>query len=428
MMTKKILAASVIAAAAFLPAACSSGSSGGSSGLITINVVSNFTPDIARGQVLDQLMSQFNAEHKGKIKVVSQTSADWPSLQQKIRTEISVGTPPDVFLYNYNPSDLSREKSGKLMNWAPYLNADPSWKARFPAQDLKDVTVDGGQIVAIPSDQAPVLIYYRKDLFAKAGISSFPVTWTQFLADAQKLKSHGISAIALQTADDGWYAMNALSYLTISAGGPSAYHATTLNTAPLVQGATMLKKLFSYAPKDAEGANYAVASADFLDGRTAMVMDGPWLISSIQSQVRNPCDVGVATAPTNGNGIEQPGTIVTDSLNFWGAAKPSSPADARAVVAWMKFLTSDTSATEMGIQGQYPLVVQSTSSPAQLAKASCQMKQVFQIYVHASTRIVNMERYITTAAQAQVPSLLQGLILGQISPQQFTSQLQNLNK
>jgi ABC-type glycerol-3-phosphate transport system substrate-binding protein len=427
MVAKRLLAASALAAVAFVPAACSSGASSGSSGEVTINVVSNFTSDVARGQVLDKLVSEFNAEHKGKIKVVSQPTADWPSLQQKIRTEISAGTPPDVFLYNYNPSDLSREKSGKLMNWAPYLNADPAWKARFPAGDLQDVTING-QIMAIPSDQAPALIYYRKDLFAKAGITSFPTTWSAFFADAQKLKSHGITPIALQTADDGWYAMNALSYLTISAGGPDAYHGTHLNTAPLVQGATMLKKLFTDAPKDAAGANYAVGSADFLDGRTAMVIDGPWLISSIQQQIHDPCNVGVATAPTNGNGVEQPGTIVTDSLNFWGAAKQSSQAKTQAIVAWMKFLTSNASAAEMGIEGQYPLVVKSTSSPAELAKANCQMKQVFQIYNNASTRIVNMERYITTAAQAQIPSLLQQLILGDISPQKFTSQLQSLNK
>jgi Bacterial extracellular solute-binding protein/Mandelate racemase / muconate lactonizing enzyme, N-terminal domain len=112
---------------------------------------------------------------------------------------------PDVFPYNFNPSDLSLEKYGanSLINWTKYLNADPKWKASFSSQDLSTLTYSG-DTVAIPDDQSSALIYYNKSLFTKAGISTFPTTWTQFFADAKKLQTAGITPISLYTADDAW--------------------------------------------------------------------------------------------------------------------------------------------------------------------------------------------------------------------------------
>jgi ABC-type glycerol-3-phosphate transport system substrate-binding protein len=425
------VAAAVVMAASAL-AACSSSSGSGSSqssGPVKIDVVSNFTSDIARGQELNDLIKEFNAAHKGKITVVSQTTADWPTLQAKIRTQISVGDAPDVFLYNFNPSDLSLEKYGanSLINWTKYLNADPSWKASFSSQDLKTVTYSG-DTVAIPDDQSSALIYYNKALFTKAGISTFPTTWTQFFADAKKLQAAGITPISLYTADDAWYAMNAYSYLAISDGGTGAYYATKLQTAPMTEAAASLKELFSYAPKNAVGANYAVASASFLDGKAAMAIDGPWLISSIQQDIKNYCtNVGVATAPTNGNSTEQPGTIVTDALTVWGAAKSPNPAEQQAVVDWMKFYTSPASAAGMATTGQFPLIVKTPTSGAAFAHSNCLMKPFVDLTNAAPAKSVNVERYMTTEAQAQLPSLIEGLAVGSISPADFVSKLQQLN-
>jgi ABC-type glycerol-3-phosphate transport system substrate-binding protein len=429
---KAALAVTAVALGLSGLAACSSssgGSGGSSSGPVTIDVVSNFTSDIARGQALNDLIKQFNADHKGKITVVSQTTADWPTLQAKIRTEISVGDAPDVFLYNYDPSDLSLEKYGasKLINWTPYLNADPAWKASFSGQDLSTLTYSG-DTVAIPDDQSSALIYYNKTLFAKAGISSFPTTWTEFFADAKKLQASGVTPISLYTADDAWYAMNAYSYLAISDGGTGAYYATKLQTAPMTAAAASLKELFSYAPKNAVGANYAVGSANFLDGKAAMAIDGPWLISSIQQDMKNYCsDVGVATAPTNGNSAEQPGTIVTDALTVWGAAASPNQSEQQAVVDWMKFYTSSGSAVEMATTGQFPLVVKTPTGGAAFANSNCLMKPFVDLTNAAPAKAVNVERYMTTEAQAQLPSLVEGLAVGSISPAKFVSELQQLN-
>lgn len=400
----------------------------GSSGGVEITVLTNFTPDVARGKVFNELISEFNQQQAGKITVVSNPDPDWPTLQTKIRSMITAGTPPDIFLYNYNANDLSREQSGKLMDWSSYLNDAAEWKGRFRAENLEAVTVNG-EIVGIPSDQAPVLFYYHKDLFEKAGITEFPKTWDEFFAAAEKLKAGGVAPIALMTADDSWHAMNAFSYLASGVGGPNVFAVDQpLNSPAIVQGAESMKRLFGYTTSDAVGANYSVSSRNFLSKKAAMIIDGPWMISSIQKEVENPCNVAVAVAPTFGNDAIEEGYIVTDSVNYWAAAKQTDKAKEQAVVEWMKFLTSEENAKKMSLEGEYPLAVKTTFTEQDLSQANCQMGQVLQYSNAAPATVVEAVRNIKPAAQTQLPSLLEGLALGQISPQEFADQLQNYNK
>ena len=46
-----------------------------------------------------------------------------------------------------------------------------------------------GQQIAIPYDFGPLVVFYNKDLFAKAGLKEPSTTWTtdEFEADARKI-------------------------------------------------------------------------------------------------------------------------------------------------------------------------------------------------------------------------------------------------
>jgi len=402
---------------------------GGAGQLITLTILSNFTPDVARGKVLNSLIDEFNKEQAGKIKMVSDTNPDWPGLQQKIRSMIAAGAPPDVFIYNYNPTDLTREKSGTLMDWKPYLDADPQWKATLRDENLAALTING-QIMGIPSDQAPVMFYYHKDLFEKAGIKSFPTTWDEFFKDADALKASGVSPIALMTADDAWHAMNAFTMLAVSAGGEDVFAPTqSLNSPAVVKAAGELKRFFQNdTTRDAVGANYAVSSRNFISKKAAMIIDGPWLVSSIQTDVQNPCNVGVAPSPTYGDGKAPEGFIVSDSMNAWAAAKQPTKEREQAVVEWMKFYTSEASAKQMSLQGDFPQAVKLTYTDQDKASTNCNMAQVLDISSKAPFLVVSAVRYITTPAQAQLPSLLESLALGKITPEDFAAKLQAANQ
>lgn len=396
-------------------------------GEVTIEVMSNFTSDVSRGRVLDELISQFNADHAGEYKVVSTTEADWPTLQQKVRTMITAGSTPDLFLYNFNPTDLSREESGSLMDWSRYLADDPEWASRFAQGNIDSLTI-GDEVVGIPGDQSAALVYYHEDLLQQAGIDSFPATWDEALTAGQELSSQGVGLFAMMTADDAWHTMNIFSYLATSAGGADVYEpGVSLDSPAIVTAADYTQRLLDLSTADAVGANYSVSSANFLAGRAAAIIDGPWLISSIQSEVADPCTVRVAPAPIFADSALDAGYTVTDSLNVWGAAKQDDPAKEAAVVAWMKFFTSNDSAVRMAIDGEYALAVQTDLTDADAERASCQMAQVLEITNNAPTSVVQMGRGITSSAQAALPSLLEGLALGQSTPEEFATTLDKAN-
>ncbi|MDR1185855.1 MAG: extracellular solute-binding protein [Bifidobacteriaceae bacterium] len=392
-----------------------------------IEVLSNFTSDVARGKVLDQLMAEFNEAHEGQYTVVSKPQPDWPTLQQQIRSRISADNAPDVFVYNYNPTDLSREESGQFMDWTKALEDDPDWAGRFKAGNLDALTING-EVVGIPGDQSPALFYYSEELFAQAGISEFPSTWDDLVAVAQTLHDSGVGGIAMMTADDAWHTMNIFSYLATAAGGQDAYGpGANLDSAAIETAAEYTARLLELSTPDAVGGNYAASSSNFVNGQAAMIVDGPWLISSIQSSMADPCSVKVAPAPTFGTDVISPGYTVTDSLNVWAAAKQDDPKKAAGVVEWMKFFTSNEAAVRMAIDGEYPLAVDTQLTPADSERASCQMAQVLEISNAAPTAVVQIARGITAAAQAELPSLLESLALGQSTPAEFARGLDAAN-
>jgi multiple sugar transport system substrate-binding protein len=67
---------------------------------------------------------------------------------------------------------------------------------RDMANSLSAVSVDGKQY-GIPYSYYHWGIFYRKDLFEKAGITNPPKTWPQFLEAGKKLRAQGITPVAL---------------------------------------------------------------------------------------------------------------------------------------------------------------------------------------------------------------------------------------
>ena len=97
-------------------------------------------------------------------------------------------------------------------------------------------------------------------------------------------------------------------------------------------------------------------------------------------------------------------------------------------MAWMKFFTSNAAAAEMAVDGQYPMAVKTILTDADTKRATSQMAEVLKLYNAAPNTIVQLERGLTSNAQAQLPSLLESLALGKVSPQDFAATLQKDNK
>jgi len=389
---------------------------------VTFTVYFHFTPQEARGVVLRDFVKQYNDQHAGKENVLLSFFADWQPMQQKIRTMVAAGSPPDVFYFNYNPNDLTLFQSGQLMNFTPYMDAQ--WKTRFYQSDLDTMTYNG-KLLAIPMEQGPVIFYFNEALLQQAGVTQIPKTWDEFFDMADKLKANGVGAASLFTADDAWHATNLLSYFAGEAGGTKAY-AGSLNTPAMVQAATMLQRLFQYAAADAVGGKWAVSVQDFVAGRTAVIADGPWLIGILDGQMKDPTQAVAAPAPLMRAG--DPSLVVTDANTPWTASAHLSSAQKAAVVDFLKAFTSEAVMKDFAVKGKDIFASKLSLSPDEQTEAGPKLAANIQLASTADERMVQITRILKPAAMNQLPGLVEQLALNKMTPADFAAALEQANR
>ncbi len=390
---------------------------------VELSMYHSWSTDSERGAALNELIEQFNKEHEGKIRINVTVNPDFPAYQEKVKTMIATDTTPDIFHYNFNPNDLSRQKSGKLMDFTPYM--DDEWASRFGEGDLETLTIDE-QLTSIPFEKAGALIYYNKALFEKAGINEFPDTWDGVLDACRKLKENGIAPFSLYTSDDAWYTCNLFTYLAASYAGTEALNAGgSIDTPEMIQAASKLREFMNYTTGDAIGANYSVAMNNFASEKTAMVIDGPWLIGSLKEISDK---VAIASAPTFGDGKIKAGFTVTDAQTPWAAAKQSDPEKEKAIVEFMKFITSEESTKQLTLDGSVFLSAKLNLTDEEIANVGGLLANYININSASPESTVNLQRNLTTVANSKLPSLLESMALDVVSPEEFIKQLSNENQ
>ncbi|MEO7722109.1 MAG: extracellular solute-binding protein [Pseudolysinimonas sp.] len=106
----------------------------------------------------------------------------------KFQTAITAGKgAPDVVMVEADHIP-SYQIQGALVDMTKYGAND--LKKNFSAGAWKDVSVGSG-VYGAPIDGGPMAMIYRKDVFAKYGISTPPTTWAEFQDDAQAVKDAG---------------------------------------------------------------------------------------------------------------------------------------------------------------------------------------------------------------------------------------------
>jgi raffinose/stachyose/melibiose transport system substrate-binding protein len=228
-MMKKTRAAAIAAlglGVALAASACSSGGSssggGGSSsgGNVTMTFWTNATP--GPGLVFMQnAVKSFDAAHPGvKIKLQAIQNEDYDG---KLQTALASNTAPDIFFQRGGGKMLAMVNANQV---AP-LTLTAADQANVSAAALAGETLNG-KIYAIPLDQQPEGMYYSKDLFQQAGITSTPTTIPELEADVAKLKAIKVAPIAVG-AKDAWpaahwyynFALRECSQATMNTAGTS---------------------------------------------------------------------------------------------------------------------------------------------------------------------------------------------------------------
>lgn len=182
-----------IAVALAITTACSSsgGGSKGNSGTLTWWHNGSADPALSTWK---QVAADYHAAHpKVSFKINPMQNE---AFRTKVPLALQGNDPPDVYQQWGSGGQSTQVKSGKLMDMT---GAVSSWIGQLGSA-AKGWQTDGKQY-GIPYDLHTVGFWYRKDLFARAGITAPPSTVDDLNADVLKLKAAGIAPIAIGSKD-----------------------------------------------------------------------------------------------------------------------------------------------------------------------------------------------------------------------------------
>lgn len=282
----------------------------------------------------------FNTQYAGQYKVVMEEIPGDQNYIDKLKVLYSADDLPDVIVTGgYNLIDMMQDK---LVDLTPYLEQDPEWSA-FMSDVGKKVNSRDGKLYAVPYIRQIIGYYYNTELFAQAGIESVPTTWDEFFEDCDKLVAAGITPISMDTADSGWCTSLLMGAMIGSSDSGEAFmntnQPTDYNNQDLIDAAAKIQTLFQkYTTADAVGGDYAAAANNFFNEKTAIIANGPWMVSKFYDTSVVSEDfadkIAVAAYPE--------GVMYNSGQIGWSIAS-KTPEKIEASLAFVKFMTSEES-------------------------------------------------------------------------------------
>jgi raffinose/stachyose/melibiose transport system substrate-binding protein len=300
------------------------------------------------------LANQYMAAHPNvKINI---TILENEAFKTKLTSVMQGGTPPDIFQSWGGGVMNDQITAGMLQDITPALDANSgAWRATFAPGALA-VYAQDGKNYGVPWDMGMVGIWYNKDLFTKAGITSVPTTWTDFLADVKTLKTAGITPISLGEKDS-WTGMHIWSYLATRICGQAKFLAAanrsggSFDDPCFVQAGTDLKQLIDLQPFEDGflGQTHDQMEGIFGNGKAAMEITGQWAPGSEAGQAadkKGVANLGLFNFPAVDGGAG----AVTDVMgggNGFAIGKNAPP----EAIDFVKFLTSVDVAKQIASTG-----------------------------------------------------------------------------
>lgn len=348
MRRRAVIAATVIAGALALTACSSGAGTGSTSGKGPITIwYSNNEQEVAWGK---QMVTAWNADHP-KEQVKGQEIPAGKSSEEVIGAAIAAGNAP-CLIYNTAPSAVGQfEKQGglvdisKISGGAAYIEA----RSGKVADQYKNTA---GDYFQMPWKSNPVVIFYNKDLFAKAGLDAINPklsTYSDFIDTSKKLVAAGVAKVAIQPAPTSEFFQTQFDFYPLYAAATGGKQIVANNKATFANQAgydvadfwqTMYQNKLS-SPEQYTGDSFAA-------GNSAMAIVGPWAVS-----VYKDVNWGSVPVPTKDGTAADKTWTFSDAKNIglYSACKNQA-------TAWdvLKFSTSKAQDQKLlEITGQMPL-------------------------------------------------------------------------
>lgn len=297
-----------------------------------------------------------------------------------------------------------------------------TWKSGSDiiAGNLANDTVSGNNY-AVPWFGGVRGIWYRKDQFAAAGITSTPTTWAELVTDAKKLMAKNPGTYGLGAPSDY---TNAIVSFIWGAGGQVAVQkggkwVAELNTPQSEAGIKFYSDLLltdhlspsKYVGETelgAPGATSGGSDEDFAKGTLDMYIDGPWAESSLEAvSTKYQSDWASFPIPSQNGPNPAPAFAGGSDLGVW-AKSPNKTA------SWdlISVMDSPSNATTFAnLQGFFPEFTTALSGGKY--SGSAVMSGFAKAAAYTQISPLNSKNWATAdATDAIIPTMMKSLMQG----------------
>jgi sorbitol/mannitol transport system substrate-binding protein len=340
-----LLAVAAITALTLLTSCAGAGELGGGDGTnLTVAIVAN-------PQMKDaiELSKQFTADHPG----INLRFVTLPENEARAKITASVATQGGEYditmISNYEAPQWAQ--NGWLTNLTPYMSASPGYDAADFVPSIRDSVSYQGGMYAAPFYGESSFLAYRKDLFAKAGLTMPPhPTWPQVAAMAAKLndRAHGVSGICLRGLP-GWGEVLAPLDTVINTYGGRWFDEkwNAQLTSPQVKQAVQfyVDTVQKYGEPGAAISGFSECVTQFSQGQVAMWYDATSMVSTIEDPANSKVvgKIGYAPAPV----VKTP---ASGWLYTWALGIPATSKHKQAAWDFIQWMTNKQYMTTVGSQ------------------------------------------------------------------------------
>lgn len=345
----------------------------------------------------------------------------------KLKQEMAVGNPPDVFEV-FGGADLKLYvKAGRMLDLTPILE-ELDLEDKF--ESLAEFTIDG-KVYGIPYGGYAEGIFYNKRLFRELNLA-IPETWEELLAAAERIKAAGYVPFGL-AAKDAWVTGMMWNVIMERHIGIEAFNGLVTGEANwtdpgVVEGFRAYAELAEkdYFTGGALGLSYADQGAQFLRGQTAMVYTGSWDVNLFTSGNVGELEgeIGFFAFPSIRGGAGDQRSINASFSNGFGFSSRLSEAQAEAVKLFISNYYNERVQKRALIEDKLLPSMKLTD----LSGIDPLMKQLVTVLTESSSSWPAFDAIVQPVVASEIGFALQELIGGLSTPEEVAARLRDVQE
>lgn len=370
----------------------------------------------------------FNKLSKGTIEV---TFFQNDPYKAKIRTAVGAGQAPTI-IFGWGGGILkSYADAGQVEDLTSWLNENAAFKDKFIPAVWKAATIDD-KIYAVPiQNTQPIILYYNKTLFDKAGAQP-PATWDDVMNLVNVFNGQGVAPFSLG-GQSKWTSMMWLEYLFDRIGGPEVFDAIYANKPDawsdpaVIESCTKVQELVNangfIKGFSSIAADTQADQALLYTGKAAMLLHGGWAYGNMKATQPEfvASGLGWANFPTLPGGKGDPKNTVGNPANYFSISSKATEEEKTVAKAYFADgLFTDAEVDAFIQSGQVPVVKAAEAKLASSADAPFQ-QFVFDMTSQAPNFQQSWDQALSPAQAERLLNNIDQLFLLKITPEQFAT-------